>query len=60
MKLQMKTLQIILNVLFGRPQKIFLVVQHNKIVHVAQVILAPQFFFDEMIQTIQINVGKEL
>ena len=56
----MKNLQIFLNFGFGMPEKLFVVVENRKVVHVTEVIAAMQSLLNEMIEAVQIDVGEKL
>lgn len=34
--------------------------QNHKIVHVAQIVFYPQFFFDKVIKLVKVDIGKQL
>lgn len=56
----MQGLQIFLAFGFGMPEKLFVLVENRKVVHVAEVIAATQSFLNEMVEAVQVDIGKKL
>lgn len=55
-----KTLKISDDRRFGLPQEPLVVVKEDKIIHVTEIMPAPQPLFDEMIQSIELDVREKL
>ena len=60
MQFQAQAFEKFHNLPFDKPQKPPVMVTNNKIIHVPQIMAALQFFFNEMVQPVEVDVGKKL
>lgn len=48
------------NLLFDRPEKFFVMMKNSEIVHIAEVIAATKIFLNEVIESVEIDIGEKL
>ena len=60
MKFQAQRPQILVHLRLNPVEPYFIVIQHNKIIHVADVVPTPQILLHKVIKTVEIKIAEKL
>ena len=58
--MKLETGKISHHLFFNKPEKFLVIMENDKVVHIAEIKSATEVFFDKVIETVKINVRKKL